>query len=692
MSKKFELAVKVIIGATFFVPLILLPENYIFPFIVPKIVWFRSLAMLMLGGYILLLASNWQEYRVRFTPINVAVGLFFVSFAISTFVGVDWYKSLWDNHERMLGLFTLFHYVVYYFVITSIIKEWRDWKWLLRVFLLAGMIVMIIGGMQKINPEFLINRGSGRVSATLGNAIYFSGYGLFLFFIGLLLALKEGEEIFRLRSLHSGGQARQVFWFWYAVIGAIFGFLGIFWGGTKGTLLGLLVAGLVLLVGYLITVRGAKKVRLILTILLVLGVSILGSLFAFRKNEAVTKVPVLGALLNLSLTSGTGETRVMAWQIAIEAWGEKPILGWGPNNYYYAFNKYYQSEFLGHGWGETWFDNAHSAVFNTLAVQGVVGLLLYVALFFVSVHSLWYCWKKGEADKHVFIIGSAFLAGHFVHNAVVFENPTSYLYFFFFLAFINSQTSRKLITGSHKEKGKSISIGLYLAVGIVILLTIYSTNVNPALANMASLNTLQSLNTGQMPVEAYKKAAGIFSPHIDDIRSDFVRGVLQVIPQYVNAGLVDKAKELYKLAYDESEKNLALHPLDIRTHLQLSQLIQEGVMNLKEPTQSLAEAEAVLKDAMTKSPKRQQIIYQLSMLESLMGKPDEAVALLQTAIADDDKISESWWRLALVYAQSGNNEKARETIQMAQDRGMQFDSQGQSAISLILQQANGGSK
>ena len=120
-SKIFDYFIKIVLMTSFFVPLIVLPSSYIFPFIVPKIVFFRSLVLLMLGSYILLLISNWKKYRIKLSAINIAVLIFLLSFSISTFVGVDVYKSVWDSHERMLGLFTIFHYIFYYLII----KRWK---------------------------------------------------------------------------------------------------------------------------------------------------------------------------------------------------------------------------------------------------------------------------------------------------------------------------------------------------------------------------------------------------------------------------------------------------------------------------------------------------------------------------------------------------------------------------------------
>ena len=194
MRKTLEQVVKILIYATFFVPLIVLPSSFIFPFIVPKILFFRSLVEIMLGGYILLLLINWQDYKPRFTAMNLALAAFLLSFALSTFFGVDPYHSFWDNHERMLGLFTIFHYVAYYFICSSVFKNWTEWKKALKVFLTAGSLVMFVAFLQVFKPDFLLNGGSPRVASTLGNAIYVGGYGLFLTFVSFLLFVKEKNK------------------------------------------------------------------------------------------------------------------------------------------------------------------------------------------------------------------------------------------------------------------------------------------------------------------------------------------------------------------------------------------------------------------------------------------------------------------------------------------------------------------
>jgi len=667
--KHLEKFIKILIGATFFVPLIVLPSSYIFPFIVPKIIWFRSLSLLMLWCYILLLAVNWSEYRPKLSALNIAVGLFFISFSISTFVGVDWYRSFWDNHERMLGLFTIFHYIIYYFVITSVVREWRDWKWLLRTFLLAGGIVMLIGVLQKfVNPELLLNRGSGRVSATLGNSIYYSGYGLFLMFIGYLLAIKENPKL-------------KNFWFWYAAVGGFFGFLGIFLGGTRGAMLGL-IAGLgVLAISYLMTIRGHQKTRILIFSGLALLVLLGSILFVFRQSDFARNIPGVGRLVNASLFEGTGATRLMAWGIAIDAWQEKPIFGWGPNNYYYAFNKYYNPKFLEHGWGETWFDNAHSVVMNTLAVQGTFGILTYFGMLGAVIFMLWRGWKKSGLEAHVVAIGSAFIVANLVAKALVFDDPTSYLYFFFFLAFINTRitnnatriTNNADLRITDKDKmTKNISTGLAVTVGLVILLLLYSTNINPARANQASLQAIKVLGDNpQTAEEIYLAASNIPSPHIDDIRNDYSRYTAELAGQLLKNKKTAEAGKIVELAIGELQKNLDLHPLDIRVHIQLTQLYFLQAQ-IKQDVIFIIEAEKLIEQALQLSPRRQQIQYTLSSIKLQLNKPKEAIQLLQDSIDNNPRISEGWTRLMETYIRTGKKAEAKEKILEAENIGVIF--------------------
>lgn len=667
MQKRIELLFKIVVGLTFFVPLAFFPSNFIFPFIVPKVVIFRSLTLILIALYIILLASNWKKYIIRNSPLTIVILLFTISFGISTFTGLDWYRSFWDNHERMLGFFTVAHYVLYYLVITSVIRSWDDWKWLLRTFLLAGSIVMGIALIQQFNNTFLLNTSGNRSASTLGNPIYVGGYGLFLAFIGWFMLMKE----------------KLLSWRLFVVVSGLLGFLGVFFSGSRGALLGLVMGIGILFISYIITLKGHKKIRISLITIIIVAIALTGTLFLFRKTSFVNAIPTVGRLLNSSISS-IG-TRIMAWEIAVEAWKDYPVFGWGPSNYYFAFNQYYRAEFLRYGYRETWFDNAHNIVLNTLTERGIVGVIIYLGIFFTAIFYMWKLYRKNgeKVDIHFLTITSAFLIAHLVQTISVFDNPTSYLYFFFFLAMINSQLLQIKNENIENSANKNISMPVALVACLLVGLFIYTANLNPARANMATLNVLRGIYGTQDIRPLYEKAISIQSPHIDDIRNDVTRTISSSLRVYVQASKNELARDLFKLAYEELEKNRKLHPLDLRVHAQQALLIQEA-SSLSGDRGLLVEAERIMKDGLEKSPERQQFIYTLAGIEIQLDKLDEAEALYRRAIADDELIGESWWRLALMQSVFGNMDGAINTINEAREKGVNFGAEGDPVVEDIL--------
>jgi tetratricopeptide (TPR) repeat protein len=371
----------------------------------------------------------------------------------------------------------------------------------------------------------------------------------------------------------------------------------------------------------------------------------------------------------------------MAWGAAIEAWKEKPVFGWGHRNFYFAFNKHYNPKFLRHGYGETWFDNAHNIIVNMLATKGIVGTLLYLGIYIAAFFALWLAYRRDQISIHMFALSFAFMIGHLVHNIFVFEDPTSYLYFFFYLAFID-QITRK----SSEEKSnnyKDISYGLATATTAVVLIAIYTTNINPTKANMKSLDSLRAMQSANNPVQSVENTLSTPSPHIDAIRGDIAQTALKVIPKYAQSGKTDQARELFNIVYSEIEKNEKLHPRDIRVYFKKARLAQMGA-SLFNDQQYMKEAEKALETALEHSPKRQQVQFMLANLYVKLGQTDNAEELFKQAVQGDPTIGESWWRLAMFYRQVGNNKKAVETVETAREKGVEFSERGKGAISQIM--------
>jgi len=319
---------------------------------------------------------------------------------------------------------------------------------------------------------------------------------------------------------------------------------------------------------------------------------------------------------------------------------------------------------------------------NTLAVQGGVGLLSYLSIFIIAGWGVWRARQRG-LDIHVAVIGIAFLAAHLVGNITVFENPTSYLYFMFWLALLNANIWKREATVSTGDK--PITWAGVGGVAVFCLLWIFIFNIQPAKANKMTLGVIRELN--QKPTTAIvsmNKALAFASPHIDDIRSDLARTVVQVLSNkdIANKLSKDAAIALWQSAYDNLSKNLVLHPMDIRNQLALASLAQMGY-SFTGDGKYITASEDLLEESLRLSPRRQQIIYSLATLKSNLGKNGDAELLLQGSIKDNPKIEEGYWRLAYLYSLTGNKVQANEVITVAEQNGVVWSEQGRAVISQI---------
>ena len=115
----------------------------------------------------------------------------------------------------------------------------------------------------RFNHTFLMNTSDGRSASSLGNPIYVGGYGLFLFAIGWLMVMRE----------------KGMFWKSLAGVVGLLGFLGVFFSGSRGAFVGLAACVGVLIISYILSLKGHKKVRRILSSVVVASVLIMGILY-----------------------------------------------------------------------------------------------------------------------------------------------------------------------------------------------------------------------------------------------------------------------------------------------------------------------------------------------------------------------------------------------------------------------------
>ena len=169
-----------LIYVTAFAPLIIF-NDYISPFHFGKVIIFRSIVEIMVAFYLILI---WREpsYRPKMTKISWAFLAFASAFSIATATSVIPYMSFWGTLERMGGLFTFWHYFIFFIILTSIFRTEKDWLNLFKLTIFVGILSALYGFGQRTDIQFFVGSGGReRIFGTIGNPAFFAIFRTSLF-------------------------------------------------------------------------------------------------------------------------------------------------------------------------------------------------------------------------------------------------------------------------------------------------------------------------------------------------------------------------------------------------------------------------------------------------------------------------------------------------------------------------------
>lgn len=365
---------------------VVVTPSTLFPFIVGKYTFFKVIIELALVAFALgwgfapggLQTLNFglrtkkeaPSGSMLLQPLVVAVTAFVAIFTLAGFAGVNPSASFWSNFERGEGSFLMLHFLAFFLLLSLLFIKEEDWKNLFRATTGSGVLVILYGVMAAQGVFGFVGNGwCERFAGSLGNPAYIGTFSIFmLFYVAYLLA---------------SGNWKSTYWQTWVlpllVFLALYFFAFLLLSQTRGGFLGLgvgLIAGFIYL-ALTFPSRKWRRVALGIATLIVL----LGALGIYYR-QYIDLAPWCGAgggnrILDVSLGGETINTRFALWQQAIEAWKERPILGWGPENFSIAFEKYYNPIH------KVWFDRAHNIFFDYLVFAGILGLLSLVGIFLV---------------------------------------------------------------------------------------------------------------------------------------------------------------------------------------------------------------------------------------------------------------------------------------------------------------------
>ena len=146
----------------------------------------------------------------------------------------------------------------------------------------------------------------------------------------------------------------------------------IFLSETRGAVVGLGVGIFIAAVLYVV-LNPVKKVKIWGGSAVVAFGLVVGMLFVF--HSSLPQNSLLHRVFNLKDTNT--EARIIQWGVALKGYKDHPLLGVGPENYYFLSNKYYNPEI--YQYDPSWFDKPHNYLIEVLVTSGIFGFAAYMA-------------------------------------------------------------------------------------------------------------------------------------------------------------------------------------------------------------------------------------------------------------------------------------------------------------------------
>ncbi|MCY4015511.1 MAG: O-antigen ligase family protein [Gammaproteobacteria bacterium] len=353
-----------------------------YPFALGKAVYARTLVAIGVVLWVPLALAN-ERFRPPRSWLLVLWGAALAIALLASATGVNLERSLWSTYDRVHGVVDSAHWLALAVVLVSIVQGGRQWRALLTLNLTVSAVVALVAISRFHGFDLPYLRDSSeitwRVSASLGSSAYLGHYALLNGLVGGGLAARLLAD----RPWSRGATSRA----WPCVLYALAALLN-FWAmalsGALGAYVALIPAAGALALAYAVFGHEKAGRRIGAGALAVVGVAgaSLGFLF-FVDNPLKVRAqnnPVVQRLAFASIEGRTTQTRLAAWRAGIEGIAERPLLGWGPENFIVPFGEF------GTGVATTTnpHDRAHNEFIEEATAKGLLGVAAYIAIWVLT--------------------------------------------------------------------------------------------------------------------------------------------------------------------------------------------------------------------------------------------------------------------------------------------------------------------
>jgi len=464
LENYFLWCLKTLIYVIPFLPLYI-SSSMVFPYITGKNFAFRVIVELSAALWVVLLVTN-RKYRLQNSTITLSILAFTFIVGLADVFGINPYKSLWSNYERMEGYITILHLTLYFMVVKSVLRTKKDWKIFFNIFVAVSVFVSLYALFQKFGQENVHSIYDTRVYSTVGNPPFLASYLLLSIFLGLILIFTAQKKYLKGVYLST------------VVLSSIV----IYFTASRGAILAGTIGMIIFSALFVVGKSNKSNVRIFKrAALFFLGIFILAFIvfLIFGNTEFIKQDSTLSRFTAM-FSDPSVKTRLHAWKIAWEGIKERPILGWGQENFIGVYTVNPIPAFGKH----IWLDRSHNIVIDWLINAGFLGLLSYLAILGSAFYGIWTAFHKQRIAKPEQVaIVTAFVV-YFVQNLFTFDTINTYIVFFTLLAYIDNliPPASPLINGKREEFQRK-RVSYYVSVTLLAMLifsgAVYFINYKP---------------------------------------------------------------------------------------------------------------------------------------------------------------------------------------------------------------------
>jgi hypothetical protein len=417
------------------------------------------------------------------------------------------------------------------------------------------------------------------------------------------------------------------------------------------------------------------KARVALGGSLLVVIAFFGVILALKDSPLLKKFPyALQRMALISPDAAMAKTRLIALRVSWEGFKERPILGWGQENFKIAYNRHFDPEYLHYEGG--WFDRAHNKIAEVAVQTGAIGLIGYASIFLFCFLGLMRFIRTHDSSAErllavcVIMLGSAY----FVQNLFLFDMSTSYLMFFSSLAFVAFLLNEDKRVTELKESKKSQTSGRTMVAlpgrmplaggGILTVCLVVFANWIPYTTARLGRTALDARNPAQ--------TMALFEQTLESDGFPTQEATVAMTEALINSGK-SKQKEwasVVRRLEQQFSEIASRESTDPRMLIYLGKLYNDR--GLTDPTY-FARAEQVLRNAIAIVPTRPEGYQELGVTYLRRGEGEQGLQLFREALALNVHNARAVWAMGLALANQKKFEEGMAYLESAMSGGYNWD-------------------